>query len=195
MPAPAKPQPDLSTWLTTAETCHRLGISPRTLDRLCRDGHAPIRADRRRAGKKAQPVYDPADVARLATAADPIVMPRASTEERRLRLHAPNALGAITRGQLLPASLGAIQDLLRLAASAQPQPLDAAKPQWVTIPEACALTGLTDALIRRLVAREVLPAIRDRGWKIRRFDLATLGAASISSALSGEMEKAKGVAE
>jgi excisionase family DNA binding protein len=165
-----KPQPDLSTWLTTKQTCERLRISARTLDRRYREGLGPIRADRFRPGKKPEPVFDPADVDRIVAAADPVVMPKASTEESAAALNRSHVATALARREPLPSPNSLLHDLLKMAAGAQ------AKPQalMLTVPQAAEFTGFTQAYIRRAIDEGRLPAISDRGWKISRAHLVNL---------------------
>lgn len=45
---------------------------------------------------------------------------------------------------------------------------------FLTVSEASAVSGLSQAYLRRLIREGLLIAIRDRGWKIRRRDLEGL---------------------
>jgi excisionase family DNA binding protein len=45
---------------------------------------------------------------------------------------------------------------------------------FLTVEEASALTGLTQAYLRRAIEGGTLKAIKDRGWRIRRRDLEQL---------------------
>jgi excisionase family DNA binding protein len=45
---------------------------------------------------------------------------------------------------------------------------------FLTLREAAALSGLSQACLRRLIADGSLEARRDRGWRIRRRDLERL---------------------
>jgi excisionase family DNA binding protein len=163
-----KPQPDLSTWLTTKQTCERLRISARTLDRRYREGLGPIRADRFRPGKKPEPVFDPADVDRIVAAADPVVMPKASTEESAAALNRSHVATALARREPLPTPNNLLQELLKMAAGAQPQAL------MLTVAQASEFTGFTETYIRRAIDDGRLPAVSDRGWKISRANLVNL---------------------
>jgi hypothetical protein len=151
-----------------------LQISARTLDRRHREGLGPIRADRFRPGKKPEPVFDPADVDRILAAADPVVMPKASTEESAAALNRSHVATALARRQPLPApSLGPntmLQKFLELAAGAQSQ----SHALMLTVPQASDFTGFTQAYIRRAIDDGRLPAVSDRGWKISRTHLVNL---------------------
>lgn len=45
----------------------------------------------------------------------------------------------------------------------------------MTIAQASAITGLSQAYLRREIEAGLLFAVKDRGWRIRRKDLAMLG--------------------
>jgi hypothetical protein len=46
--------------------------------------------------------------------------------------------------------------------------------QYLTLADASAEKGLSQAYLRRQIAAGTLPAVRDRGWRIRRRDLESL---------------------
>jgi excisionase family DNA binding protein len=45
---------------------------------------------------------------------------------------------------------------------------------FLTVAEAAAVTGLTQAYLRRQIDGGFLSAVKDRGWRIRRRDLEQL---------------------
>lgn len=45
---------------------------------------------------------------------------------------------------------------------------------YLTIQQAAAYSGLSQAYLKRAIAAKTLPAIRDRGWRIRKKDLEAL---------------------
>ena len=153
---------DLSTWLTKPDAAARLGISERTLDRLCEKGEGPERRDRPRVGLKPEPVYNPDDVDRLA-APKAHVMP-AQTAAVATR---PSAPSADVLSLVLDRIAGAVEGRLS-------QALPSPEPLYLTLPQASAYTGLSMAFLRRLISTEKLPALRDRAIKLRRDHLDDL---------------------
>lgn len=169
---------DLSSWLTKAETCERLGISPRTLDRRCEDGTGPQREDRPRTGKKPEAVYNPDDVERLS-APKPHVM----AENSALM---PRPVPAPQSSEVLPLLL----DRIALAVERRaPEPAPIPPALYLTLPQASAYTGLTMAFLRRLIKEGQLQAVRDVSLKMRKIDLDNL--ANLTGA-SGQMTELAG---
>jgi hypothetical protein len=173
------PQADLSTWLTAEETCQRLQISLRTLDRRQRDGTAPMRALRHRPGKKPEPVFDPADVQRMAaprtvaTVPAPIQAPRAPRApraelfalfERILTMDNAKALPPVDPERWVP-----------------PLP-------WISVATAAEISGLSQSRIRRLAGAGEIAAVRDGCLKIHREGLLAWKPAN-SENLSGDIPK------
>ncbi len=157
---------DLSKWLTTAETCVALGMSPRTLQRLTAAGKGPECRERPRWGKKAEPVYNPKDVAELraASAARPPVAlpPEVDLPETSTELSIP--------GQMPPQMALALELVERVSKAMRPDAGKTLKP-WLTIKEAAEYTGLSQAYLRRLISEGKLSAVKDGAWKTRRKDL------------------------
>lgn len=160
---------DLSTWYPKPEAARRMGISERTLDRRCESGSGPERRERPRPGLKPEPVYNPDDVERLATP-KAHVMPAdvaIPVDER-----SPVPVARPSSPDLLPALLDRVGSAVEswLAETRPPVP----PALYLTLPQASAYTGLTVALLRRLVKAGKLAAIRDRAVKVRRADLENL---------------------
>ena len=175
---------DLSTWLLVDETAQQIGCSKRTVERLARAKQLEQRL-RRQEGTPPVAVYNPDDVHRIATerrtAPPPFVLPATLTEAANRNGHRGDQLGSVTKQlvttsadddpirQLFAAALRAV-----LSPPSPPSSPPGGETLFVTIPEASALTGLTQAYLRRQIEGGTLKAIRDRGWRIRRTDLEQL---------------------
>lgn len=158
--------PDLGLWLTKKEAADALGMSERTLDRLCDKKQGPERRDRPVAGGgRPEAVYNPDDVERIRAAKVGQVIAAASPLMPLGDAFAPvkDAGLAIERVAL------AIADRI------------APPDRWLTLDDAAAHKGLSRALILRLVKAGVLPAIRDRAIKVRQSDLDKIITLSILS--------------
>lgn len=175
---------DLSTWLTIAEAAKTIGASTRTIERLAHGRKLEQRL-RPQAGSPPVAVYNPVDVARVASerapARSPFVLPADPTGNANGR--GDQIVSGASQGGsalALPAGDDPIRQLFAAALRAvlsPPSPTVAAtvaEKSFLTIKEAAAVTGLTQAYLRRLIDDKTLPAIRDRGWRIRRRDLELL---------------------
>jgi len=180
---------DLSDWLLTMEAAMRIGCSVRTVQRLGEDKKLETRK-RPQKGTPPVVVYNPDDVDRIAAekrqAAPPFVLPPVSTGNGNGHL----AHGLTSPQSVLPSThpVSRDTDLIRqfLALAVQhfqsppspPQDVTVAEmaetKAWLTIPEASAHTGLSQAYLRRKCQAGWAGAIKDRGWKIRRTDLEAL---------------------
>jgi excisionase family DNA binding protein len=173
---------DLSTWYPKSEAAAVLRISERTLERMTTAGKGPECKLRQRAGRKPEPVYNPADVDALRAAAErPHVMSALSPIGPRQPAvqEAGHQDGDIPQG--LAIALGLMEGLLRMAQrpllEAGRAPETAARAHdklWLTIDEAAKYSGLSGAFLRRCVQQGKLPAVRDRAVKVRRVDLDNL---------------------
>lgn len=152
---------DLSGWMTKAEAAARLGCSERTMDRLTATGAGPERRLRPRQGAKPEPVYNPEDVERLAPSVSPAVVPYGSVNGHAPQLSSP----AETGFALLVSAMQTLADRV-----GPRRPLAA----FLTIKEASAYSGLSQAFLRRLVRAGGLPSVRDGALKVRRVDLDNL---------------------
>lgn len=177
---------DLSSWLTKQEACGRLGgISERTLDRMV-ERHEIERRPRPRPGRSPEAVHNPKDVeAKLPR--NPYVMPAeeaaastGSSPESTEFSETGDAVTTVAKSPAIPA-IALLTEYRRLLAAGTPAPVKL----WLTVAEALEYSGLTKALLRRLVKDGRLPGIKDRSVKIRRADLEALTPAKIESRLSG----------
>lgn len=173
---------DLSNWLTKAEAADRLGISERTLDRLCAGANGPERQTRRRPGKRPEVVFNPDDVAARQPKQPLHVVPSGSNVVARV----PGGAGAALPTGLPPEfSLLALAAYERAVASApelQPRP-------FLTLAEAADYSGLTETFLRKLVSEGKLSAVRDRSLKIRKASLDEFAGAAL---LAPEVRRAAG---
>jgi hypothetical protein len=180
---------DLSAWWTVDETAARIGCSKRTVERLGRAKKLEQRL-RRQEGTPPVAVYNPDDVARLASerrpAPSPFVLPAVGTGNGHGRPHtAPvEALARPADDAIHRFFTEALRYLHALHQSPPSPPVsetvaetlspDERAAQYVTVAEAAAIKRLSQAYLRRAIADQRVPAIRDRGWRIRRRDLEGL---------------------
>ena len=174
------PTIDLSTWVTKQQAADQLGVSTKAIERFTAAGKLEQRF-RRQAGSPDVAVYFPDDVADLAAtrraagSAGFLVPGRAeipangnghgsSLEPRALSL----------QPSVVPSSG---QDLLTAIVTAALQIVSETSQTpalFLTLAQAAAYSGLTQAYLRRKCVDGTLPAIRDPGWRIRRKDLEAL---------------------
>jgi excisionase family DNA binding protein len=168
--------PDYSTWPTKQQAADAIGVTTKSIERFAQDGKLQQARWRRPTGGPDLVVYHPADVARIAAARRP-----APNTGFLVRGEEASTPGSPINGSsaLAPVPAGAVpgDDMLRAVFAAALRAVSATSQTdtlFVTVPEAAAVTGLTQAYLRRLIADKTLPAIRDRGWRIRRRDLEAL---------------------
>src|SRR6185312_2724439 len=91
---------DLSTWLVIGEAAHQIGCSTRTVERLGRAKQLEQRL-RRQEGTPPVAVYNPDDVARIASerrrTPAPFVLPAVGNGNGNGRTHAPTSTHMQTR--------------------------------------------------------------------------------------------------
>jgi excisionase family DNA binding protein len=173
---------DFSTWLTKQQAAAAIGVSTKMVEQLAKDRRLEQAAWRRPTGGPALAVYNPDDVARIASerhpAPAPFVLPAVrdvagNGTRTRAGNHAPGQ-------EMLLAPATSADELVReflhglLRAATTPPTSENSEKLFLTLPEAAAVSGLSQAYLRRLIKDEALPAIRDRGWRIRRKDLEAL---------------------
>jgi excisionase family DNA binding protein len=155
---------DLASWIPKEAAAHTIGVSTKTLEEYAKEGRLQQARYRRPTGGPPIVVYHPADVARLAEErrgpeGEPFVMPAAPTSQSSEKSQAL---------ALSSAGAGADEEMRTVAAAA------VRAVRFLTLPEASAVTRLTQAYLRRLIDDGTLPAVRDRGWKVRWRDLEKL---------------------
>lgn len=177
-------EPEYATWLTKQQAAEAIGVSTKTIEQLAKDGQLQQAVYRPHNRGAAKAVYHPDDVARIAqarrTAPAPFVLPADVTNVSTGNgNHAQ--IQRSTPKDVTPTG----EDVLRLVFAAALRALASETSQtsensekspalFLTIQEAAAVTGLTQAYLRRQLEAGTLTGIRDRGWRIRRKDLEAL---------------------
>ena len=171
----------LTAWLPIAEAAARIGCSTRTIERLARAKKLEQRL-RPQAGSPAVAVYNPDDVDRIALERHPAPPP--FVLEAGQAVGNGNGQGIVTTSPKPSKPYNVADDPIRQLAAlvlhalqsppSPPVAATVAETSFVTIREASAITGLTQAYLKRAIEALTLPAIRDRGWRIRRKDLELL---------------------
>jgi excisionase family DNA binding protein len=175
---------DRSTWLTKQQAADAIGVSTKTVEKLAQDRQLEQATWRPQGRGASRVVYQPDDVARIASArhpeAPPFVLPAVSNGNG----HHPGPLAITTplqsgedAARALASGLTAIAAALQGLTSqslASSESSQKSETLFLTIREAAAVTGLTQAYLRRACEDGTLKAIRDRGWRIRRKDLEQL---------------------
>lgn len=154
---------NLVEWYTEQRASETLGVSTRTVRRMAEDG-ALRRAWRPLAGRKPEAVYHPEDVEREKQSMRPRPVPVEDTQAP-LVVRQPPGADALER----------FGEFLRRGPAAQPA-------LWLTIEAASEYSGLSQALLRRLIADGKLAAIGDAAIKVRRSDLEQLDPANLAAA-------------
>jgi len=168
---------NLESWLTETEAADMMRISTRTLRRRCVEGEGPERRERQRPGARPEPVYNPEDVARLAATKPVVFSPSSSLAPRP------------------PETLPVLNALEQLAALLHSRMLSPPRPpaRWLTLKQARETTGLSIALLKRLIAAGHLRVLRDGAVKVLQADLDVLDNVEVLAGLA-RTEKAKAVA-
>lgn len=182
---------DLSTWLSIGDAAAAIGCSTRTIERLGRSKQLEQRL-RRQEGTPPVAVYNPDDVARIASerrrAPAPFVLPAVGTSNG----NGHRAQGSGLQDTTSTSALSQIRDtddpirlfcaaMVRVLQSPPSPPLLTSLAEsrggerlFLTIREASVVSGLTLAYLRRACESGTLKAVKDRGWRIRRKDLEQL---------------------
>jgi hypothetical protein len=152
---------DLSRWIPEPEAARVLGVSTKTLIRWAEIGKVE-RQMRPRQGRKAEPVYNPDDLAKQAAFKPHLLPKEAVLPERRPQPERPPVSLDLT-----PLALALERVLL---ARIPPPAIPAPEPKpHVTAAEAGARLGVTEKLVKRLVSKGAWPGFRDCDgqWKLR----------------------------
>ena len=173
--------PDYSTWLTKAQAAEAIGVSTKTIEALAQARRIEQAAWRPQGRGAAKAVYNPDDVARMVQERHPerpaFVLPAVTTPPNGNGRDTPpaTALMLAQAGAAGPEAARAfLEAMLTAIVSQSSATSQTSQKSFVTVPEAAAITGLTQACLRRFIADKTLPAVRDRGWRIRRRDLEQL---------------------
>jgi len=149
---------NLESWLTESEAADMMQISTRTLRRRCAEGDGPEKRERQRPGARPEPVYNPEDVARLDATKPAVFAPSSSLAPRPPEM--PPALNALEQ----------LAALLHSHLLSPPRP----PARWLTLKQARETTGLSIALLKRLIAAGHLRVLRDGAIKVLQSDLDSL---------------------
>jgi len=144
---------DYRGWLTKQEIMKELGLSERTLERMLQRNEIH-RAHRRVPGRKPITVIAPDDIERLRAE---VVQPAPAPAQEELALTIRQRSG---------------MELLTLLRNTAQVP---ALPLFLSLREASEFTGLSQALLRRLMAQKKLKKVwLDRGYRLSHKELETL---------------------
>ena len=150
---------DLTEWKTKGEAAVILECSEKTIERMA--GRREIeRRDRRIAGRKPLPVFNPQDIERLQAASAVV---EAFPVERQG--NGGNALVKRSGGA------EGFNPVIDLVAAMQLPRVKVNEKFYLTLAEAVELSGLSRAFLLRQIKSGGLKAMKDRGWKIRRSEL------------------------
>lgn len=169
---------DYATWLTKQQAADAIGVSTKTIEAFAKDQKIQQAAWRPQGRGAERAVYNPDDVARMVQerrgAPAPFVLPAGVTSPvtpgNGNGHRSPEGL------QIAGASSPTGEAILRLVFTAALQALTSENSEkcFLTIPEAAALSGLSQANLRRRCQSGWTAAIKDGAWKIRRKDLEAL---------------------
>lgn len=164
--------PSETPWLTKQQAADAIGVSTKTVEQIAKAGK--LRQEQAKVNARYIVVYHPEDVALVAAQRKSApLQARRLTPPQPTDAPASRTVALTRRPPMQPAGLQQ-----RASAEAIIQALRsekfASEKVFLTIPEAAALTGLTQAYIRRLCQKRRVKAIRDGGWKIRRKALLAL---------------------
>lgn len=163
---------DLTEWPTEEQAAALLGVARKTIMRYIAD--KKIEAKKRaRPGRKAENVCNPVDVGKFL-APEPHIMPQISATLAELAERAKRPPPSIEG--LFQSIMGMMEN--RMIAAAAPPPPEQEAKLWLSVPEAAAFTGLSEAYLRRIVKNG--PLVSCRGGKngarvISRSSLYALG--------------------
>ena len=171
--------PDYATWLTKDQAAAAIGVTTKSIERFVQAGQIQ-QARWQRDGRGPQlAVYQPDDVARIAAERQPGPLPPflvpASTVSAAGNGH--GSVNALTPSEDRLESIRPGEDLLRALVGAAVRVMSETSQTpalFLTIAEASAVTGLSQAFLKRMIEAGTLSAVRDRGWRIRRKDLEAL---------------------
>jgi excisionase family DNA binding protein len=172
---------DLSSWWFEDRAAEILQVSGKSVQQFAKEGRIEKRLWQPGGRGPRRAVYNPDDVVQLAAERRPEAVPFVVRVAPAGNGHGngQSTLEAVERergdaGQALLAMLSGFAAALRTVAASTSETSETSQKSFLTVPEAAALTGLTETFLRRMIARGTLVAIKDRGWKVRRKDLEAL---------------------
>lgn len=162
---------DYSTWLNKQDAAEAIGVSTKTLEQMVRAGQIQQATWRRPKGMPIA-VYEPSDVERVAHERNPSkpfvvgrVVPATGNGNGNGLAPAPTPRpdAEFLRG------LAALRAAVDYTAAAR-----GTTTLFLSLKDAAEASGLSQTYLRRAIADGKLPALKDRGWRIRRTDLERL---------------------
>jgi excisionase family DNA binding protein len=173
---------DYATWLTKQQAADAIGVTTKTVEQLAKDRKLEQAFWRRPTGGPQLAVYNPDDVSRIALerrqTPAPFVLP--AVQPMTGNGNGRRYTNAASQALAVPAAADSADDLVRqflhglLRAATTPQASQNSEKLFLTVDEAATVSGLSRGYIRRLIREQKLPAVRCRGWRIRRRDLEEL---------------------
>ncbi len=164
---------DYATWLTKARAAHQIGVTTKTVEQLAKAGKLRQVLWRRPSGGALLAVYHPEDVERVALERPGRRTGAVIVEPPAQR---PNGNGhalAISQKRDIPPSDELGRWLITTAAQGVASQKTSQK-LYLTLAEASAYSGLSEAYLRRQCQSGWPGALKDRGWKLRRTDVEAL---------------------
>jgi len=166
-----------SGWLTKAEAALAIGVTTKSVERMAAAGQIQQGATQRQGRGPKIAVYHPDDVARVAaerrTTPAPFVLPAGVTSPVNGNGHRkPEGLQIASPApddQVASFFCSLVAAIRSVSETSQTN-----VALFLTIPEAAAVSGLSQANLRRRCQSGWSGAIKDGAWKIRRADLARL---------------------
>jgi hypothetical protein len=172
-------QNNYSTWLTTQQAAQALNVSLKTLQGFAKAKKLQTARYQRPSDSIYETRYHPDDVERLRMErnpeAEPFVMPpveNAATAIQRTENRQTNGNA--------DAAIAFLENFAN-AVRSDPAVVTLREKVFLTMPEAVQLTGLPDAVIRRMIyqwqmhgAKEIHAIMTGQGWRVRRKDLEAL---------------------
>ena len=169
------------SWLTKDQAAAAIGGSTKMVERLAAEGKIQQASTQREGRGAFRTVYHPDDVAQIARERQPglqaFLLPAGVTSPVHGNGHGTRS--ALQNREIVspPEVSSSGMEALTAFAVALRQLSETSETRvalFVSIPEAAAITGLRPIYLRRAIADGRLPAVQDRGWKIRRKDLEAL---------------------
>jgi hypothetical protein len=171
---------DYATWFTKEQAAERIGATTKTVERFVQAGKIQQARWRRPTGGPELAVYCPEDVDRIAAERHPGPLPAflvPATKKRPANGNGGPPRDPLEALAIAPVTVESGNDLLRALVAALVQSMSQTSQTcalFLTLAEASAVSGLSQAYLKRKCADGTLKAIRDRGWRIRRTDLEAL---------------------
>lgn len=154
-------------YLTVDETCQRLQLSPRTLEKWVKDKRIQSKLEPRD-GRKPERVYSRPDVERIQKEREA----RAERQpETRELVKAPTPLSLVVPAELKEAAREIVREWASEVRAALPE-VSIKDKLWLTWEEAVAYSGLPYGSLRKLAQeRNILARKYGRSWRVNRESL------------------------